>query len=719
MDLEKAKTALINADAAGDVEAAKEIATFLREQESLNTAQPNAPKQETLTKSQAYLSGMLEGVPFGTDIGGAIGAAVYGGKSDLPFMEKQRLAKNELERLTKLSAQQNPTAATVGTLATAIPTAIALTPTKLLQAPSVLGRAVKGGVAAGGLGALYGAGEGNTFQERASNAVTQGVMSAPLGAAGSVGADIIGSGYRATRGLAQKAAGLFNKATPQTQGIIEIQPAGIGLDDVQNVLKTTQPNAPMSLDDIPLTKGQATQDPRMQALEYGAQAGIYGDDAQRVALEARDLQSQSAKGLISKVAGAEVNPDLPLQAAEQIKTTLSQSYKAAKAKTTSAYNKVGELSQEAPLQIGAGYVKQTVVPSIKDWARKGSAGRPWDLMSPDMSNAKRLYDQASKIGDMDKLTAINFFRMEDWRGRVSQGIANSKTPAEKAFLSGMLQRYDTAMSQLPREAIKSGDDAILDAMEKARGARKSQGVLFERSRLVKDVLTNDDLTNEQFFNTLTSLGSKSGIYVRDILRTAATDPAKQAALRGQIKQSIVGSILNKSLLSEISEESIKKGGVEKLVSFDKLATNLEKFVSNKTLFNQVITDKAEQEAIKKALRNAQLIKSVKPGSKNYSNTAYTLLNVLSQVSPAAKSANVFGVGGGSALKAMGDAGAEQELLNSLAPVLKGIAEENTGTITNFGQKYGRQIMNGALVGKERPFLSDAQGNQYNYSEESK
>jgi hypothetical protein len=705
MDLEKAKEALINADAAGDAEAATKIAEFIKSQQSI-------PESKPLTRSQAYAGGALKGVPFGTDIGGAIGAAVYGRDVDMPFIEKQRIAKQELERLAQQGKEQYGGAALAGSLATSLPTAIALTPQKFLQAPSVAARAIKGGVAAGSLGAMYGAGEGQGIKERASNAITQGIMAAPLGIAGSVASDVIGSGYQAARGLAKRAAGIFNTPPRPQQGIsIDVQPAGIGLEDVRNTL-LSQKTSPMSMATIPLTKGQATQDASTQALEYGAQGGAFGQEAQRMALEARDLQSQAAQTAMGRIAGREVTPDLGLQSAEQLKKSLSQSYASAKAKTNLAYQKVGELSQDAPLQIGADYVKGAVVPSIKDWARKGSNGRPWDLMSADMANAKRLYDQAAKIGDMKKLNSVNFFRMEDWRGRVSQGIANSKTPAEKAFLSGMLQRYDMAMQQLPREAIKSGDDAILATMEKARGARKSQGVLFERSKIVKDVLTNDDLTNEQFYNTLTSLGPRSGAYVRDILRTAATEPEKQIALRSQIRQSIVGSILNKSMLSEISEQSLKSGNVAKMVSFDKLATNLEKFVSNKTLFNQVIPDKAEQEAVKDILRKSQLIKSVKPGSKNYSNTAYTILGLLTKVSPSATSVNMFGIGAGSALKAMGEAGAEQELSQSLAPVLKNIVDENKTVLTNFGQKYGRKIMTGGMVGAERPFVTDAQGNQY-------
>jgi len=650
-----------------------------------------------LEPSEAWMASMVKGIPMGADIAAIGGTLAYGDKApDVPFWEKQQAAKKMFENAGNQAAEQFPVMSTAGTLSTALPLGLA-TPQSWLQGPSVAARAVKGGLVAGGYGAAYGAGQGDNLSERASNAITQGVIAAPLGAVGNIAADAIGAGYRGGISLAQRAAKLFDRGFGRQPNITISTPAGNNLvTGIQGALKETP--SPVSMGPIPLTKGQATGSPKAQSLEYGAQAGIYGPEAQQMALEARDLQSGAAKGVIAKLAGAdEILPETPLQSAEALKVSLQQSYKAAKAKTSAAYGKVGELSEEAPLQIAADYVRDGIVPTIKDWARKGSAGRPWDLGAEDMKGAKRLYSQAAAFGDMKKISAVNFFRMEDWRGRVSQGIANSKTPAEKAFLSGMLQRYDTAMSQLPREAIKSGDEAILTAMEKARGARKAQGVLFERSKVVKDVLQNDDLTNEQFYNTLTSLGPRSGSYVRDILRTAANEPEKQAALQVQIKKAVLGSILNKSLSSELKAGSSVEGGIDKLVSFDKLATNLEKLIGNKTLFNRVVPDAGERKAIEEAYRAASLIKSVKPGSKNYSNSAYTILNVINAISPAARSANVAGVGMGSVLKPMAESGATQELGKSLAPVLKGIADENTGVITNFGQKYGRQIMSGASV----------------------
>lgn len=707
----------------------QEIEAFA--QETIGNAQPEQPAQQTVTPTQAFTAGMVKGIPFGADITSAVAAGLYDGDKPGTFSEKMQAEKAKFENIARQGAEQHPYLNIAGNLTTGIPAGIALTPAKALQGASVAARAVKGGIAGGAFGALYGAGEGDSLNERAANSIYGGVLGVPIGVGGSLLADTVGLGYKATRGLAQKAASLFkgagqppasavNPAVRAQQGVaIDVQPAGIGLGDVQDVLTNATPNAPLSMDTIPLTKGQATQNASLQSLESGAAAGAYGEQAQIQALKARELQAEAARNRLEGVAQTDLLPETAVDTSASLIKTLQGSYAAAKARTNAAYKKVGDLSQDAPLQIAADYVRDAVVPSIKDWARKGSSGRPWDLMSADMANAKRLYDQAAKIGDMKKLTGVNFFRMEDWRGRVSQGIANSKTPAEKAFLSGLLQRYDTAMGQLPREAIKSGDDAILTAMETARGARKAQGVLFERSKLVKSILENENLTNEQFANTLNSLGDRTGSYVRDILKTAANNPEKQAALRLQIKQSIMGSILNKSMSAEVSEQALKSGNVQNMISFDKLATNLEKFTKNKTLFNNVIPDKTEQAAVLDILHKSKLIKSAKPGSKNYSNTAYTLLNILSQVSPALKSANVFGVGAGSALKAMGESGAELELNQALAPVLKGVMQEHNGVLTNFSEKYGRQVINSGLLSAQRPFLKDNSGTQYNYPEKEK
>lgn len=675
-----------------------------------------SPKME-VTRAQTAAASALRGIPFGQDMAANLGALVYG-RRDIPFSNQVDAAKKMFQNAYVSGAEKYPYTSTGSTIAAGVPVSMAL---PLATGGSVLSRAVQNAGTGAVLGAAYGLGEGTSLQERIPSGIEQGFYGGVTGGALSPVIDAGGAAIRAVPGLARRAASLFTSNKQPVPNInVTVQPTGTTGQEIAGQLRAMRPQAtaPMSTELIPLTKGQATQSAPTQSLEYGAQAGNYGQEAQKMALEARQLQAESAKNVLQDVAGAPLAETTANESAAALKAALIQSYKAAKAKTTAAYKEVGDLSQDAPLQIAGDYVRNNVIAGIKDWARKGSSGRPWDLMRSDMGEAKRLYDQAAQFGEMKKLNSINFFRMEDWRGRVSQAIeAAPPGSPSKAFLGGMLERYDRTMGQLPREAIKSGDEAILTAMEKARGARKEQGVLFERSKLVKDILQNEDLTQEQLGNTLTSLGPKIGIYVRDILRTAAKEPEKQAALKADLQKSILGSVYTKSLSSEIMEGGTVSGGVEKMISFDKLSTQLDKLFQNKTLMNNLF-DKNQIESLAQARNAAALIKSVKPGSKNYSNTAYTILNALKGVSPSVSAINIGGIGLGTALKAAGDAGAENELKKSLEPVLRGIAKENTSELINLGVKYGGRILAGGAVNPNvregiKPSITDAQGNTYN------
>lgn len=656
----------------------------------------SAPKySEDLGRGKSALAGAVSGVPFGADIAGAIGALAYGGGADGSFLDKQRAAKEFFLQKGEQALEQHPGTAIPAMLATGIPAGMAMLPAKMLQAPSVAARAGKGALGAAALGGLYGAGEGQG-EGRITNAVEQAVMAAPFGAAGSLAADAVGAGFRATRNLARKAASVFNKTQGAAPNIVIESTSAI--DDVQRALQNA-PDMNLSDDLIPLTRGQSTQQARLQSLENMAAAGNFGDEAQKMALKAREVQSGAAKVAASKIAGAELAPSTGAETADDLAKMLKQSYAAAKARTGAAYKRVGELTADDPLKIAADYYREGVFGRIKDVAQKGFNSGPYDLGAPGMESAKRLYEQAEKMAANKSITAVNFMNMEHWRGRVSQAIANTKTPTERVFLGKMLEQFDTAMKILPREAIKNGDDVTIRAMEAARTARKTQGILFEKSKFVKDILQNDNLTNEQFYNTLTSLGPRSGSYVRDILRSAPDDVTK-GALQQHIKRATMGSIINKSIGSEVIEGSSVTGSFEKMIDFDNLAKNLEKLINNKTYFNQVF-DAGERATVERLYRAASLIKSPKPGTKNYSNTAYTLLNVIRQVSPSATATNIAGIGPSSALKAMGEAGAVNELTKSLAPVLKGISDDATGPVTNFVQQYGRKTMIMSPVLNER------------------
>lgn len=652
---------------------------------------PPKLQRQPIGARDAALSSAIEAVPFGADLAAAFDA-LQNPRPGKSFGENQAASKAMMMDAVRQGRQEEPYASVGGSVVGALST-VPLIPAKALQGASVLSRALKAGAVGAGLGALHGAGTGNTMQERANNATAEGVTGAAFGAAASPVSDLIGVAVKpaivATRNLASRVANLI-KTKPSTavSGVPAAGLPGVASGTAQQI--PTAAARPAETIDFPLTQGQATQDPRLQALESGAVAGNYGDEAQIIANESRVLQSDKAKQIAQGVAGKELTPNVASDSVAAISDNLRSAYSAARDKTASAYNKLGAMTEKDGLNIAADYVRNGIAPSFKQWADKGSNGLAWNLDVRGMENAKKLYQDFEKIVP-ENIDATDFWKMENWRSGVTQAIGSSQDKAEKAFLGGLLQRYDVAMKQLPREAIKSGDEGILKALEYARSSRREQGALFERSKLVRDIVQNEDLTNEQFANSILSLGAKSGSYVRDIFRAAGKDPALRDKLETQTKQALLGSIVNKSLSAEAKAGGTIESGIERMISFDKLATNLDRLISNKTLFNAAFQNEGDRKALQQLYNAASLVKSAKPGTKNYSNTAYTLLNAIQRFSPALASSNIAGVGVGSAFKAMGKAGASNELEQSLAPVLKGITD-SANNITNFGKTYGRAVM---------------------------
>lgn len=694
---------------------------------SVIPAGPENPEGNVSSAGEAALVNFNRNLPFGTDIVAGIGAGIANLMgTPVSFEEAKASTMADVEKAKK----EYPDASLYGGISGALASGFAV-PAKALQGASVAGRAAKGAMAGGLLGFGYGAQEGDNLSERIGEGAQASVPAAAFGAGGSVAGDAVRAGWDAY--IRPALAGAGQRIGPLTQKAMQAVSrrsqsvraggnnpaptgAGAGDDYLAAIQRPLQQNVDSSLtpSSIPLTKAQATQDPRLQALEYGAQAGAYGDDAQRLALEARELQSDAAKSAVGQLAG---DAD-EFAAAGDLGKALREGYAAARQKTREAYRAVGQMQEDAPLRYGAEYVKGSVLPAIKDWARKGGDGLGFDLAAPNMTNAKRLYGQAMAFEKIKGVNTLNYARMEQWRSRVSQALGDAKAAlppgvranSETAFLSGMLERYDDAIKALPREAIKSGDDALIEAMEKARFTRADQGRKFERNKIVADILDKDAISNEalanMFFGKGRTFKGDPAITLKAITN-AVPDKADE------VTQAFKSGVYSKILRNSLDASELKGGGgTEEMVSFNKLASNLKELVnSNPTLFKALHTPE-EQEFIKAVMQDAKKIASVKPGSKNYSNSAYTIMNWVRQISPLAERGGLPFTGSiGSGLKSVGDSGAMLDIEKSLAPVFKGTADELAGSPFNFTRRFGlrlsdsdlsRLALGGAIAGDRLP-----------------
>ena len=256
-------------------------------QSDIQSQQPSSP----IGAKTAALASGIEAIPFGADIAASFDALQnpMPGKS---FGENQAAAKTRLMQAVQQGRQENPGASMAGSVVGALAT-VPLIPAKALQGASIAERAIRGAGVGAALGGLHGFGTGNTADQRITGAVEEGALGGLFGGIASPVADAVGAAARptiaATRNPAGRVSRLFGNNVSQ-------QIAAVPAERLARVSGMAQ-QAPQAADTLPitLTKGQATQDPRLQALESGAVAGNYGDDAQRMANQAREIQSEQAK----------------------------------------------------------------------------------------------------------------------------------------------------------------------------------------------------------------------------------------------------------------------------------------------------------------------------------------------------------------------------------------------------------------------------------------
>lgn len=225
-----------------------------------------------------------------------------------------------------------------------------------------------------------------------------------------------------------------------------------------------------------------------------------------------------------------------------------------------------------------------------------------------------------------------------------------------------------------------------------------QGVLFERDKVVSNIVKNDDLSNEELANLVftgstrgQNLNAASGKTVR-AMKLAAGDNADD--LVANLRQGTFARILNKSTVN-----TQRAGSDVQMLSPAKLLKELDGLAANKTFMGEVF-DEGQRNTIHALRADLRKVASEQPGSRNYSNTAYTVINFLRQMPLGLSSvAGVANIG----LKPIAEKGARNELDRSLQDVIGKAQSELVGKAKMYGAAAG-----GGVAGKSR---ASAQNNQ--------
>lgn len=589
-----------------------------------------------------------------------------------PFSDKipyeEKLAFNRGN--DKADAAANPGSDLAGQVAGGVLDAAALGgafPTAVKALASVASKGVlpslatSGGVGAAS-GAIYGAGAGEgDASSRLKNAGDSGLLGGLFGIAGAAAARPIAS-------LTERALKLVGRTRA-------------------NIPQPTLPNAlprspvapePMPGSVIPLTKGQATQIPQLQSLENMARSGAIDDVAQEKILQADYAQQDAIKNTIDKVTGGDDQ-----NALTNAGNTLKQGYKSIKGQVSKAYDDAAVIRN---VFVDKKPLAESFAPRVNDIMNK--QGFDATNVSPE---SKKVLDGLSVLKD-PKVSAVNLEKMEFWRRKLSNRIEQLKGDPEGVMLGRVLKSYDDVMGKLPVEALKSGDENALNAINGARALRRRQGTLFERDKVVSNIVKNDNLTNEELAN-LVLTGSERGQNINagtgravKAMKLAAGDNAED--LVSNLRKGTFSRILNKSMVN-----TQREGTDVQMISPSKLLKELDGLSSNQSFMREVFND-SHRKTIDALRGDLRKVASEQPGSRNYSNTAYTIITALRRLPLGLSAVGAIAQLG---LKPIAEKTARDELNKSLQGVLGEVQSELMGKAKLYGAASGGSF---AAKGKE-------------------
>lgn len=574
-------------------------------------------------------------------------------------LEKIRGKQQALKEDTPLSYGAGQFAGGVGSAATLAPKAV----TKGLSyaaskgfIPALAASGTVGGISGGVYG--YGSGEGSASQrlQSAKNA-------APMGAAGGV----LGSGAGS---LASRALKLFSKKAPSA--------VAKTADDIISPERALQRQSGELLD---ISQGAATQNPALQSIEKAALKGGMGDAAQNIALRAQSAEQAQIRGIVGDMA-ADSGDNVLQDAAKAVRG----SYGAIKAKVNKAYDDARIINK---VYISQAPIDEVFKPQVKAILKDGG----FDI-TDFTPRSKKLVEQVQKSGFYNgkKVTSQNLEKLEFWRRKATNAANDAYTSGNKsegAALKRIIDSYDNFMAKLPEDALMSGDEEAIKAINNARYLRRKQGVLFERNKVVKNLVQNKDLTGEELANMVLT-GSKAsekinkgaGGVIKNMRK--AIPEEKQPEFINNIKRGTMARILKKSQGTTLIDGDF-------IIQPNKLIKELDGVLNNKTFVNEIF-DEAEQKTLNALKRDLIKINSVQAGSDNYSNTAYALMRGFQSLP--------FGGAGASAFttpifKAAGDQKGKVEAMRSFSPILKDLVNDLSGKAKFYGAATG-----GAFAGSK-------------------
>ena len=373
-------------------------------------------------------------------IAGGVGSAVSGEGFGPGYSRSVEAARKRLEDYRAA----NPVLSTLGEVAGGVATGGGLAKGGLTlvgrAGGSLLGKRGLAAMAEGaGYGGLYGAGTGTDAQDRLEKAGTGALVGAVAGP------------------VMEGVGSLVSKVLP---GARKPNMAALSPEARAGVQAASE-------FDIPLTRGQATQDITQQAFEEAARHGSRGGGAER-ALNQFGGQQQAAvtaaQDDIARALGGIV-PDTPYAAGDAVE----QAVKAKTQATKEAGRQLYEEAKKAGVSIKADAIK-AMPAAVRDALENTGAAVDENFMPVAKSALNELDKAADLISRQAQQGGKNVAMSLEGLDRVRRNIQSKigSNPDDMRVVSAIKRNFDKWIEDAVDNSLFSGDPAGLDALKNAR-----------------------------------------------------------------------------------------------------------------------------------------------------------------------------------------------------------------------------------------------------------
>lgn len=500
-DLSRLETALHNADAAGDIEAAQSIAAELRQARAAPTTSAlgtfGAEAQNAALFGLDDRIGAFGGALLGREVGG--GPTTMGANTAGSFSDRYSAHLAHEQDETDARREAHPYAAAGGAIAGSI-----LPGVGMAKAGMAAGRAVgmapaqgmmrKGAEAAAAGGAMGGVVAFNEARpgERGRDAAIGAAIGAPLGVAGGILGAAVQRGYRSLVGnprLYDSRTGRITDAGRQV-----LVDAGVEPGDISDGLaRRFAEQASRAIDDtaaartavadefgIPLTRGQSTGDVADIAFEEAARNEARGASAGRIMRGFDDRQGQAVGSARTDMASHLSGTDAALTPQEGAAGVVSGVKGASRNARQAADDAYGSI---AP---GSAIIDKTAYPDLQ--ARAAEALEFETLTpSPAAANAMKEIDRLiaavnGKTSPDGDVVGVDFLAVERARQRLGKIAARTRgsDPQGAAEVRTIVRAMDEWVGEAFEKSLIHGDDAALDNIRNARSLWQQYKTTFSK-----------------------------------------------------------------------------------------------------------------------------------------------------------------------------------------------------------------------------------------------